>query len=187
MISHLESGNCSSGLTRRHINGLVAEHAGSSAFVVKESVLFFLAGLPRRYAVDANPDPAARIWSCPLCRKSFTSRPRLKAHFLQVGCYRAYPNVLQCPESACTEGFKTFSALLQHFEMHHKKPLTQGPMADILQYLKDHLGDSSVKEKLERKAFDMKFSYGKLSLTIVSNDKTSANPKKNYGKGLIMG
>lgn len=179
MISHLESGNCSAGLTRRHLNGLVAEHAGSSAFVVNDSKLFFLAGPPTRYPVDANPDPNARIWSCPLCRKSFTARSRLKAHFLNVGCYRAYPNVLQCPESACREGFKAFSALLQHVEMQHPKSLTQAPMADILQYLKDHLGDSSVKEKLEQREFDMKFRYGKLSLTTVSNDKTLANLSKN--------
>lgn len=172
MISHLESGQCSTGLTRRHINGLVAEYAGSSAILVKDCTLFFLAGAPIRHSVDANSDPTARIWSCILCRKSFTTRKRLKAHCSKVGCIRAYPNVLQCPGSACTEGFKTFSSLLQHVEVQHDQHLREGPMADILQYLKDHLGDSSVKEKLGRIEFDMKFNSGKLSLTTVKKDES---------------
>ena len=175
-MSHLESGNCSAGSTRRHINGLVAEHAGSSAFVVKDRILFFLAGTPTKYAVDANPDPTARIWSCLLCRKTFSSRSWLKAHFIRVACFKAYPNVLQCPDSVCTEGFKTFSALLQHVEMQHSQLLTEGPMSDIIQYIKDHLGDSSVKEKLERIEYHMKFNSGKLSLTTVSKDKNLSQP-----------
>lgn len=176
MITHLESGNCSAGLTRRHINSLVAEHAGSSAFVVKDSMSFFLAGPPVRYTIEASPDSKARIWSCRLCRKSFTSRSEIETHFLKVGCFKAYPNVLQCPETACTEGFTTFSALLQHVEMQHNQPLMEGPIADILQYLKDRLGDPSVKEKLERTEFDMKFNCGKLSLTTVSKDKNISQP-----------
>lgn len=129
MISHLESGNCSTGLTRSHINYLVAEYANSSAFLVKNSKLFFLAGTP------------------------------------------TWVDVLQCPGPACKKGFNAFSALLQHVEMQHYQPITEGPMADILQYLKYHLGDSSAKEKPERIELDMNFSSGKLSFTTVSKDK----------------
>lgn len=176
MISHLESGQCSTGLTRRHVNGLVAEHAGSSAILVKDYTLFFLAGPPMRHCVRTNPNSTAKIWSCLLCRKSFSTRKRLKSHCGRVGCLKAYPHVLQCPESACTEGFKTFSSLLQHVEMQHDQHLREGPTADTLQYLKDHLGDSFVKEKLGRIEFDMKFDFGKLSLTTVTRDKSLSQP-----------
>lgn len=175
-MSHLESGQCSTGLTRRHINGLLAEYAGSSAILVKGCTLFFLAGPPMKHSVDANPDPTARIWSCLLCKKSFTTLKRLKTHCSKVGCLRAYPDVLQCPESACKEGYKTFSSLLQHVEMQHDQHLREGPIADILQYLKNHLGDSSVKEKLGRIEFEMKFDSGTLSLTKVTKDKSLGQP-----------
>lgn len=176
MVSHLESGQCSTGLTRRHVNGLVAEHAGSSAILVKDYTSFFLAGPPMRHSVHPNPDPTASIWNCSLCRKSFSNRKRLKIHCGRVGCLKAYPNVLQCPESACTEGFKIFSSLLQHVEMQHDQHLRKGPIADTLQYLKDHLGDSFVKERLGRIEFEMKFNDGKLSLTTVTKDKSLNQP-----------
>lgn len=175
-MSHLESGRCSSGLTRRHLNGLVAEHAGSAAILVKDYTLFFLAGPPKRHSVHTNPDSTARIWSCLLCKKSFSTRRQLTTHCGRVGCLEAYPQVLQCPESACTEAFKTFSSLLQHLEMQHDQHLKEGPVADTLQYLKDHLGDSFVKERLGRIEFDMKFNSGKLSLTTVTKDESLSQP-----------
>lgn len=176
MMSHIESGQCSGGLTSRHINGLVAEHAGSSAILVKDSISFFLAGPPLRYTAVTSLDPIAGVWSCHLCKKSFTAPTGLNSHHKKTGCLRAYPNVLQCPESACTEGFRYFSSLLQHVETQHNQLLTEIPMADILQYLKDHLGDSSVKEKLGRTKFEMKFNSGKLSLTTVTKAKILSQP-----------
>lgn len=176
MMAHLESGQCPAGLTSRHVNGLVAKHAGSSTILVKDSTRFFLAGPPTRYPLGANHDHAARIWMCVLCKKSFAAPTSLVTHFKKTGCIRAYPNVLQCPESACTEGFKSFSSLLQHVEVQHNQLLTEIPIADILQYLKDHLGDPSVKEKLGRIEFEMNFKSGKLSLSTMEKDEDLSQP-----------
>lgn len=147
MFGHLESGTCSSGWTVQHLNALVCQSPGSNEYIIDERKPWLLAGPPRTEAQDADRDPKRNSWKCPLCSKTYLSKPDLTRHLQVPDCYQSYPNVLKCPE--CATGFTKLSKLLQHVETNIcAASVGDGSIAKLLEHMQASLGNPSQQLRL---------------------------------------
>ncbi|KAL8725292.1 MAG: hypothetical protein Q9166_007441 [cf. Caloplaca sp. 2 TL-2023] len=115
VLMHLESGTCSKGWTKQHINAMIAENPKAFSVLIPPRSAFFLAGAPRLQAIDS--DFNGSVWKCQLCKASQLSLLDLERHLQSQQCHGQYPFVLRCTD--CQASFTTVSQLMRHVEKGH--------------------------------------------------------------------
>ncbi|KAL8701166.1 MAG: hypothetical protein Q9201_005056 [Fulgogasparrea decipioides] len=113
IFTHLESGNCTSGITVQDLNTLISRSPAARSIILSDRDPWFRAGPPRTEAQARQDwDDLMQLWRCPYCSFSSWGKNDLDKHLRSSFCTTGYPNTLRCPK--CGKEFVTMSKLMTH-------------------------------------------------------------------------
>ncbi|GAA5900499.1 hypothetical protein JCM6882_001262 [Rhodosporidiobolus microsporus] len=120
-ILHLETGTCTSGLTRAKLDAVVrgVDRSGILITPAARSDNSASPVSPAQAAADAEFDSGRQAYRCPRCASTrFRTRRALEQHLSSpASCSGRQEKLYRCADPACARRFGTLSGLEQHAEV----------------------------------------------------------------------
>ncbi|KAL8681421.1 MAG: hypothetical protein Q9186_002496 [Xanthomendoza sp. 1 TL-2023] len=151
ILSHLESGNCRSGITIDRINILITYFPNCKAVINPHQEAWLLAKCARKEAEQTDYDAPSQKWHCPHCEHVSSSRKKLTKHMRNGSCIlealsTQRPDLpapmekpFRCP--LCNTTFKRISNVLGHAESGTCHPnMVNQELWNLMKFLKAEIG-----------------------------------------------